>query len=148
MRRIIRRYVPVAAALLLAAAGTGTAGLDEIPTGTVVIAGRAHPAHIADEPAERAQGFQNVPRSRLRGALIYFRFPGPSLPVFHMHNVRAPLVIAWIGPDERVIGLTRMAPGRGGYRPPAPVSAALELHPSRVTPLGVAVGVTVRPAAH
>jgi len=145
MRRLTRLVPLVTAALLLAVGRVASAGgLDDITPGTVVIAGQAYPARIADQPAERAQGFQDAPAARIRSELIYFRFPGPSVPVFHMHNVRAPLVIAWIGPDHRVIALTRMEPGRGGYRPPAPVTAALELHPRRVAPLGVAVGVTVR----
>lgn len=122
-----------------------SAGLDALPMGRVLIAGTAYPAHIADDSRERGQGFQHVPAERIREAMIYFQFPGPLVPRFHMRNVAAPLAIAWIDADGRVIGIDIMRPGRSGYAPPGPIKAALELHPDRVDAVGLAVGVRVSP---
>jgi uncharacterized membrane protein (UPF0127 family) len=121
-------------------------GIDDIPLGTIVIDGESHSAHIADDHRTRGQGFQNVPPARIREAMIYFRFADPSIPSFHMRNVTAPLAIAWIDRDDRVIGISIMRPETSGYRPPAPVIAALEVHPDRLEPLGIARGTSIRPA--
>ncbi|MBA1148236.1 DUF192 domain-containing protein, partial [Ectothiorhodospiraceae bacterium WFHF3C12] len=122
-------------------------GVYEIPHGTILVDGHPVPARIADEPRERAQGFQHTPAEVMRRERIYFAFPRPTRPSYHMENVVAPLVIAWIGPDHRITALSQMEPGKSGYRPPGPIIAALEVTPDQVEPLGLAVGVAVRRAA-
>lgn len=126
-------------------------GVYQIPTGTILIDGQPVPARIADEPHERAQGFQNTPAAVMAKERIYFAFPRPTRPSYHMENVEAPLAIAWIGPDHRITALSKMKPGQSGYLPPGPIIAALEVTPDQVVPLGLAPGVAVRraaPAAH
>ncbi|MBA1147080.1 DUF192 domain-containing protein [Ectothiorhodospiraceae bacterium WFHF3C12] len=130
--------------LLACAGGAGAAGLADLPVGRVLVDGEAHAAHIADDSRERGQGFQHVPADRIREAMIYFHFPRPVVPRFHMRNVAAPLAIAWIDADGRVIGIDIMEPGGSGYVPPGPITAALELHPARLDALGLDVGSRVR----
>ncbi len=62
-----------------------------------------------------------------------------------MRNVAAPLVIAWIGAEGRVVGVERMAPGEGGYQPPEPVTAALEVVPAEAERLDLRPSQRVRP---
>lgn len=131
-------------ALLVLPALAWAGALSELPLGRITIDGRVYQAHIADDSRKRGQGFQHVPEPRMRQAVIYFRFPRPQVPSFHMRNVTAPLAIAWIDRRGRVIGVDIMQPGSSGHRPPAPVLAALEVHPDRLEALGLAVGVTVR----
>lgn len=146
---MVVRFFACAIVLGLAFAGAPAtaAGLGDLPLGTVVIGDTAYPAHIADDSRERGQGFQHVPAEQIRQAMIYFDFPRPITPRFHMHNVAAPLAIAWIDADDRVIGIDVMRPGMSGYAPPAPIKAALELHPDRTESVGLRVGVTVRRGA-
>ncbi|WP_200258887.1 DUF192 domain-containing protein [Halorhodospira neutriphila] len=121
--------------------------LEGLPQGALAIDGRIVPARIAATPEARAQGFQGASPEAIARERIYFSWPSPRRPAFHMHNVPAPLAIAWIGPQQRVIAVERMAPERAGYRPPAPVSAALELSPAEAERLEITPGVTIRPAA-
>ncbi|MBK1728660.1 DUF192 domain-containing protein [Halorhodospira halophila] len=60
-----------------------------------------------------------------------------------LDNTAAPLTIARIA-DGEVIALERMTPGRGQYRPPEPVDAALELAPEEAEQLGIESGSMVR----
>lgn len=132
---------------LLTACADPEPGVYQIPKGTIFIDGRPVPARIADEPRERAQGFQHTPAQVMNRERIYFAFPRPTRPSYHMENVAAPLAIAWIGPDHRITALSKMHPGRSGYRPPGPIIAALEVTPDQVVRLNLAVGVAVRRAA-
>lgn len=147
MYRLILIRVLVLPVLVVTMAGSVQAdGIDDIPLGTITIDGQSHPAHIADDRRERGQGFQHVPAARIREAMIYFRFAHPVVPSFHMRNVMAPLAIAWIDRENRVIGVSIMRPDTSGHRPPAPVVAALEVHPERLEPLGIVRGATIQPA--
>lgn len=65
---------------------------------------------IADEPDERAAGFQNVSRSVVEKTLILFIFPDEGYVFFHMRNVEASLDIAFIKADGRIIEIMRMDP--------------------------------------
>lgn len=65
---------------------------------------------IADEPDERAAGFQNISRSVVEKTLILFIFPEEGCVFFHMRNVEASLDIAFIKADGRIIEIMRMDP--------------------------------------
>ncbi|MEM2941705.1 MAG: DUF192 domain-containing protein [Thermoproteota archaeon] len=65
---------------------------------------------VADEPDERAAGFQNISRSIMEKTLILFIFPGEINGLFHMRNVEASLDIAFIKADGTIIEIMRMDP--------------------------------------
>ncbi|MEM2088595.1 MAG: DUF192 domain-containing protein [Thermoproteota archaeon] len=65
---------------------------------------------VADEPDERAAGFQNISRSIMEKTLILFVFPSEINALFHMRNVEASLDIAFIKADGTIIGILRMDP--------------------------------------
>ena len=64
---------------------------------------------------------------RLDTPAIYFHFPRPARPTFHMDGVAGPLVIAGIDPGCRILSVATMASGETGHRLPGPVCAALEI---------------------
>jgi len=65
---------------------------------------------VADEPDERAAGFQNISRSILEQTLILFVFPYEVKGLFHMRNVEASLDIAFIKTDGTIVAIVRMEP--------------------------------------
>lgn len=65
---------------------------------------------VADEPDERAAGFQNISRSIIEKTLILFIFPDEVNGLFHMRNVEASLDIAFIKADGAIVGILRMDP--------------------------------------
>ncbi|MEM2930171.1 MAG: DUF192 domain-containing protein [Thermoproteota archaeon] len=65
---------------------------------------------IADEPDERAAGFQNISRSIMEKTLILFVFPGEINVLFHMRNVEASLDIAFIKADGTIVWIVHMDP--------------------------------------
>lgn len=65
---------------------------------------------VADEPDERAAGFQNISRSIMEKTLILFVFPEEINTLFHMRNVEASLDIAFIKADGSIIEIQRMDP--------------------------------------
>jgi len=65
---------------------------------------------VADEPDERAAGFQNISRSIIEKTLILFVFPEEEYAFFHMRNVEASLDIAFIKADGTIIEIMRMDP--------------------------------------
>ncbi len=145
-RKGLRRAAALLLLLPAVVLAPAVQALEGLPSGALLIDGRIVPARIADTPEARAQGFQGASPEAIARERIYFSWPSPRRPTFHMHNVAAPLAIAWIGPQQQVIAVDRMAPERAGYRPPAPVIAALELAPAEAERLGIAPGVTIRPA--
>ncbi|MEM3649078.1 MAG: DUF192 domain-containing protein, partial [Thermoproteota archaeon] len=66
---------------------------------------------VADEPDERAAGFQNISRSIVQKTLILFVFPDEVNGLFHMRNVEASLDIAFIRADGTIVEILRMDPG-------------------------------------
>ncbi len=52
-------------------------------------------SHIADEPSERAAGYQHICASVIERTSILFRYPATTAGRFHMHNVKAPLDIGF-----------------------------------------------------
>jgi uncharacterized membrane protein (UPF0127 family) len=65
---------------------------------------------VADEPDERAAGFQNISRSIIEKTLIIFVFPSEIGGLFHMRNVEASLDIAFVKANGTIIEIIRMDP--------------------------------------
>jgi len=103
-------------------------------------------ARMADDSRERAAGFQHICPETIRDTAIYFQFPRPRRPHFHMRNVKAPLDIAFIDAVGVIVDIQRMAPYVLGaarevfYSPPVPVMAALEARAGYFTDHGVTAG--------
>ena len=81
---------------------------------------------VADEPSEWQQGMQHLPVTAIREHPIWFVFPEPITPSFHMHNVAAALDIVWVDDAGRVLAVDRMVPETAGYRPPGAIRYVLE----------------------
>lgn len=106
-------------------------------------------AKVADDPAERAAGFQHICAQDYARRPVLFLFEGKVHTAFHMHNVHGPLDIAFLDGEGRVLEMQRMEPYAPGaapvyYRPAQPFSAAIEtetgllsaLKPTRVETSG------------
>lgn len=138
------------AGLVLVACGYGLnerprRNVADLPVGELLIDGQATTAHIGATPNDRGLGFQYATRQQIRHELIYFRYRFAQIPHFHMTNVAAPLLIAWIGPGHRVIAIERMTPGSCCYEPPSEIIAALELAPEHPLAKRIRTGTRVRP---
>ncbi len=90
-------------------------------------------AHIADEPAESAAGFQHICQETIDDTFILFVYSRPYLGRFHMQNVYGNLDIAFIRDDGVVISIQQMRAEPPGlpvrprlYSPPEPFKYALE----------------------
>jgi uncharacterized protein len=105
------------------------APLAGMPYVTLMVADEPHRVRLAHTPEARAQGFQHVPATDMDREAIYFQFDAPLRPTFHMRNVVAPLLIAWIAPSGAVVGVDLMRPGGDRYAPREVVVAALEFTP-------------------
>lgn len=135
--------VPLALALtLLLDPLSGSYGVEDLPTTSTLVGGESIEVRVANTPAARAQGFQHASPEQLSTERVLFVWTEPHRPSFHMHNVSAPLDIAWIAEGE-VITIDRMTPGEQGYRPPEPVDAALELAPAQTEAIGIEPGTQI-----
>lgn len=119
----------------------------DLPTGELLIDGQRITARMGANESDRSLGFQYATRQQIHHELIYFSYRRAQIPRFHMENVAAPLLIAWIGPDHRVIGIDRMAPGTCCYEPPTEIIAALEFAPGHPLANRIRPGTQIRPAA-
>ncbi len=63
---------------------------------------------VADSVAERSSGFQHICPQIIQRTLILFRFAHPVRSGFHMHNVFAPLDIAFFDSFGYVVGVRLM----------------------------------------
>lgn len=103
-------------------------------------------ARVADDPGERAAGFQHICPGAIDETNIYFVFDRVRLPAFHMRNVQAPLDIAFIDPAGTIVDIQRMEPYVKGsteqkhYSPPVPVAAALETRAGYFTEQNITAG--------
>lgn len=103
---------------------------------------------LADDVRERAAGFQHICPETINETPILFLFPRPTPVAFHMRNVHAPLDIAFIDADGRIVDIQRMAVYAADpentinryYRPRAPITAALETRVGLFATLGVTAG--------
>ncbi len=66
---------------------------------------------VADEPDERAKGFQNASKRIINNKIILFVFDSDSMPFFHMRNVVSALDIAFIKSNGEIIQIMKMVPG-------------------------------------
>ncbi len=78
---------------------------------------RSLSVRVADDPMERASGFQYICPEVIQHTLILFRFPQPIRTSFHMANVRAPLDIAFFDAYGKVVGVQRMQPYTEDHQP-------------------------------
>jgi len=81
---------------------------------------------VADEPDERAAGFQYISKSVIERSLILFVFPQETHALFHMRNVEASLDIAFFRADGTVVDILRMEPDNRLYGPAEAFKYALE----------------------
>lgn len=139
-----RFLAAVAAVVLAGLLAPLAAALEGMPTAAVTVGEARFTVHLAATAEQRALGFQHVPAEAMADTAIYFRYAEAARPVFHMRNVAAPLRIAWVGPERRVLGVTHMRPGGSGYRPPGPIIGALEFVPQHPLADAVRPGATVR----
>ncbi len=101
---------------------------------------------VADEASERAAGYQHICPRTIETSTILFLFTRPVRTAFHMHNVHAPLDIAFIGDDGRIREVLRMQPYQLAsrthpvYQPQQAFIAALEAPAGFFADNKVAVG--------
>lgn len=137
----MKRWLLCALALASLDAGAAcqptTAPLDDMAEAGIVLAGPGERrvrlrVRVADDHRERAAGFQHICPETIETTAIYFVFERPRRPSFHMHNVKAPLDIAFIDADGVIVSIQRMEPYVVGareqktYGPQAEVAGALE----------------------
>lgn len=99
----------------------------------------------ADEADEQHAGFQYICPSTIAENGILFSFPGPGRPAFHMRNVFAPLDIAFIDRDGKLVEIYLMQPYEDPrkpvyYRPGVPVWGALEMRAGFFRESGIVQG--------
>jgi uncharacterized membrane protein (UPF0127 family) len=86
---------------------------------------------VADDNLERASGYQYICPDVIDRTSILFRYPQPGSGRFHMHNVRAPLDIAFFDENGVLIQSARMQPYVNGeetlYGPMQAFQYALEV---------------------
>lgn len=91
-------------------------------------------AKLANNNFTRAAGFQNVCASTMRETPILFTFETEVVPSFHMHNVLAPIDIAFIRKNAEIDVIHAMEPyslialEKPLYSPNGPIVSALETH--------------------
>lgn len=89
----------------------------------------------ADNNRTRAAGFQRVCASTIAAQPILFVFPRPTSARFHMHNVVAPIDIAFFDRNGKILSIQAMQPYVRGskdtplYGPDSPAIGALEAYP-------------------
>lgn len=140
----------VVAGVVLTACGYGLTeaprrSVSDLPTGELLIDGQRITARMATNGSDQSLGFQYATLQQIHHETIYFSYDRAQIPRFHMENVVAPLLIAWIGPDHRVIAIDRMAPETCCYEPPAAIIAVLELAPEHPLANRIRPGSRVRP---
>jgi hypothetical protein len=88
---------------------------------------------VAVRTDEHQAGFQYISPEVIEKSLILFVFPEELITRFHMRNVEAPLDIAFIGSDGRILAIQEMQPDPGGngsglrtYGPNQPFRYVLE----------------------
>ncbi len=134
-------------ALLVATAATADAcepsdSLMQLPETQIVLENAAGTRHnitvrVAADLEARATGFQGVCPDVVREMAILFIFPRQYFGNFHMHNVLAPLDIAFADERGKVLAVKTMAlyqPGQTSptYEPGGPFVYALEAAAGRL----------------
>lgn len=132
--------------LLLSGPTFRPAPVEQMPQGQIRIDGQVVTARLAITRQDKAQGFQGAPAQIIATEMIYFSWQRAIRPVFHMRNVSQPVAIAWIDAAGEVVGMDTMQPGKGGYRPPEPIRAALEMAPAQANSLKIRPGTRIERA--
>lgn len=150
----------IAAALCLVATAVQATDYSLPPIqATCAVGQHSFPVHIAATVAERAKGFAGASPGLIRHSAILFIYPPehrsisgsdfyfgagadrpPSASVYGYYNMRhmlAPLDIAFMDREGRVLAVLRMIPGSKLYRPKKPYAAALELAAGRAASLNL-----------
>jgi uncharacterized membrane protein (UPF0127 family) len=135
--------------LLLAVTLAGTAGATDCRTSTtawrdmdtspLTLAGRTITVKVADSGRERGAGMQWLCPEQVAAYPILFLFGRAEAASFHMNNVFAPLDIAFVAADGRIVGIERMELG-GGADSEQLVVAALEATAGSFARWGLRVG--------
>lgn len=145
------------AALVFVASSAGadcrvsTPALDSMTGGRLTLQGPGGrtvdlAVRIADDNRERGGGFQYICPQTIDTTAIYFEFDRAYRPSFHMHNVEAPLDIAFVDPRGVILDIQRMEPYTLGaahfryYSPPGAVAAALETRAGYFEEKGITAG--------
>lgn len=85
---------------------------------------------VADNNSERAAGFQHICPHVIKKRLILFAYPQQQEGLFHMHNVHAPLDIAFFDKTGQLIAVQQMqtytTKDKPLYGPETPFQFALE----------------------
>jgi uncharacterized membrane protein (UPF0127 family) len=103
------------------------------------IAGKVVNAKVADSSRERQAGMQWLCPAQVAAYPILFLFGRAEAASFHMNNVFAPLDIAFVAADGRIVGIERMELG-GGADSQQLVVAALEATAGSFARWGLRVG--------
>jgi uncharacterized membrane protein (UPF0127 family) len=99
-------------------------------------------------PAERSEGVKGQPIGPGEG--LWFAYDRDSSAAFWMGGVKAPLLLAWVAGNNRVIAIRRMEPCPRNdstcpiYRPPEYFRSAIELRPGDLRRSGLKAGAVVR----
>jgi len=102
---------------------------------------------VVTTPEARAAGVNGHPLTPGEG--MWFGWDELATSAFWMRGVAYPLLIAWVGPDQRVIRIDRMEPcAEPGaecplYEPPSPFRWAIELLPEDRDASGLRPGARV-----
>jgi uncharacterized membrane protein (UPF0127 family) len=132
---------------------------------TCTVAGQTFSAHVAATDRQRARGFAGAPPAAIQHDAILFVYPpkgariGPDFSFggganrppsgsvswyFNMRHMKAPLDIAFLDADARVLAVLRMVPGTRLYRPDRPYVAALEIAAGRAAKLSLHPGAMLK----
>jgi uncharacterized membrane protein (UPF0127 family) len=122
---------------------TRTPEVDAMEVRELTLAGKRLRVKVADSAVERMAGMQGLCPWRIREQPVLFLFPKPQQTSFHMHNVYAPLDIAFIDHRGVVVGLKRLLPDEE-VRTPGAVAAVLEAHAGAFEDWGLEAGQRVR----
>ena len=109
-------------------------------------------ARIADSGWKRAAGFQHICPDAVARTIILFRFEKDTQSPFHMRNCQAPLDIAFIASDGRIVDIRRMEPyvdsplfvRQPTYQSRAPFRYAIEMAAGRMSELGIQIGANLK----
>ena len=102
---------------------------------------------LADEPKLQAAGFQRIGEAVIEKSFILFVYDREEIRQFHMHNVRAPLDIAFFDSDGTIQEVLLMkpdaampAPFLNLYKPIKPFQYALEARAGFFKEQGLSAG--------
>lgn len=117
-----------------------TEAVSAMPTTEIGMpAGQQLRVRVAATGSNRAAGMQHLCPEAIENTAILFVFERVRRPNFHMNNVHAPLDIAFITRDGRIVEVHRMTPDQETLTSPGePVAAALEVAAGRAAAYGLA----------